>query len=729
MTFVNDSAEVLEVTSEVAITKQAVSFFGFKIKGDYSINFTVDNNSINRDVLNYHGPQMLNQIAFTRQPFTLMRDGNPFIRGAIVIQEDNGKNLNCYFVSGNSNWINLLQGLITELDYTGLTNGIEYAGTLQAFDFYSTVSSTSGIIWPQCDFAYNLNKGSNYYGQQISDSSGTVFFDLFPAFYLFTLVEEITKQNSIKISGNILTEKLYKTLIIPPSSATMERPTGQTTIGYGSTQVISNVYSTYTSITRKSDPEGVLNLNGDGHLYTCNQYALFRVYISITCVEPTTVRILDSSGSTTDNVINGNTDVYDSSHKLIPGNSDQTYLLLNTTQRSGFYFDIQVKANTATTPNFRINQLTVVIDKVLGGSDIFYPNYFLPELKSVDIIKFLVSSFGCSCYYNEFSKTLSLNIIENLKEENAYDWSEFYISHRVEYTVEQAANNYMRLEDAQESQITAYNKKNNPLFGEANILSSNELKDNNDLYNSPFSPSFIAQNKNTFWECNIPLVSLTDEGDAIPFTSIVSGGGKARFTGAAGAFSNVQIGNVVRIVSGGNDIGYHIVDNATSTYIECASVYFTITNTGNIYRQKGQNNKINPRILVVKPNTNVSDMSDQAQMRTSIYTPTAVPFATFVKPLTSQPIDSFRGNAAYGNPIGAYYDPSITELYFKKITKILNNPTVRAQMLIPESNFQSFYFDQFIYLKTETLDGYFFVDSIVNYKDGNTPVEVNLYML
>jgi hypothetical protein len=47
-------------------------------------------------------------------------------------------------------------------------------------------------------------------------------------------------------------------------------------------------------------------------------------------------------------------------------------------------------------------------------------------------------------------------------------------------------------------------------------------------------------------------------------------------------------------------------------------------------------------------------------------------------------------------------------------------------MTLPLSEFQSFEFDKFIFIKFKDLQGYFFVEKIDNYKDGVTPVKVYL---
>ncbi len=93
-------------------------------------------------------------------------------------------------------------------------------------------------------------------------------------------------------------------------------------------------------------------------------------------------------------------------------------------------------------------------------------------------------------------------------------------------------------------------------------------------------------------------------------------------------------------------------------------------------------------------------------------------------------IDNYSANLAVDNPnISGYTNPTTKQVYFGSISKFLQNPDVRAKMIIPESVYREFNFENLIYIKSEKLTGYFFVRSIVNYVDGNTPCEVNLNML
>lgn len=71
-------------------------------------------------------------------------------------------------------------------------------------------------------------------------------------------------------------------------------------------------------------------------------------------------------------------------------------------------------------------------------------------------------------------------------------------------------------------------------------------------------------------------------------------------------------------------------------------------------------------------------------------------------------------------------DIAIDQRYYRRIKKMVINPTIEVWMVLPEAVYNSFNFDRFIYLKTKDFTGYFYVEKINNYKDAKTPVKVDL---
>ena len=103
-------------------------------------------------------------------------------------------------------------------------------------------------------------------------------------------------------------------------------------------------------------------------------------------------------------------------------------------------------------------------------------------------------------------------------------------------------------------------------------------------------------------------------------------------------------------------------------------------------------------------------------------------FAYFAKPIApTGGVNLLRESLQVGDiEINSYVGKKTEDTYFTVIKNILNKPRLKSIMLLPLSVFMSFKFDKFIYLKHKDLQGYFFVEKIDNYKDGVTPVRVDL---
>ena len=730
MTFRDDDGNELQFNGDFAMTKQAVSFNSGSIKGDVSITFQVDNNSVNREILGYKGPQMTSQVAYVKQPFSRVRNGNILDRGYIVIQSEDSQSLNCFYVSGNSNWMQLFQGLITELDFSGVTNGRNYNARWSKDTVSPTTIPTDGIIFPFIDWCFKGKKGNNYYAATDSapwlDRNNNPFAPLiqfYPCFYLQSLVNEICSQSEIKKEGNLFSDPIYKSLALTPSNGVISRDPFKKVLVSSSSQTYTAVAGSYEKVTgitlRQSDPamwDDVLK-----RFIMPIQVGLFYIHVTMTSGTATAVRIYKNGVN-----VGISTSVFLGIKKTAVTNS--TFV-----SYPGDYYELYV-TKTAGAPYTAAFNVEFELLETIRFRDYINPNTFLPSLKSIDIIRFLINYFGCSSYYDSTSKTLSLTVIEKLKKEDAYDWSDLYVSHNTYYT-ENAAHNFIKFTQASESGVTNYNKTRTLKFGDGDIQTDNTLLEQKTISQLPFAPSQSILGQNNVYALNIPLINLIDDGEPIEFTSVAlqSAGPPvvARFT--TGVPSVLRPQEVVRITNGdGTNIGYYSVDTVGGATYEDIIFPFETTDTGKIWRQVIEYQEVEPRIVSVNPSSVPLDFSQTALFDYfgSYQEFTAFPFATFTKSFTSFPIDQWKNNLAIDNPdSGGFADPTIKELYFSKISKFIQNPKIRAVMLLPESVYHRFKFDQFIYLKTENLTGYFFVESIVNYVDGKTPVEVNLFML
>jgi hypothetical protein len=735
MTFRDTNGRELLFDGEFAMTKQAVSFNNGSIKGDVSVTFQLDNNSINREILNYKGPLMINQVAFTKQPFDRVNNGNILDSGYIVIQSEDDRFLKCFYVSGNSNWLQLLEGLITELDFSGVTNGKNYVKQFNRTNVIAT--STEGIVFPFIDWCFAKKKGNNTYleanyNESWVDVNNDLNFPLiqfYPCFFVHSLASEIFNQAGIKKEGNLFQDQLYKSLALPPVNGLLKRDAFKKVLLNGSSQTYSGgagVYEKIKGLTlRQSDPTTWDDINK-------------RFITPIQCISYVYVTMTDGPSNNQRIRIRKNSALL-SAVQTVQLGIKKRFVLSNlfTSENPGDYFEIET-TNTVTSPFNASFDIEFEIPENVLANDYINPNNFLPAIQSIDIIKFLINFFGCAVHFDSTSKTITITVIDRLKIEDSYDWSKYYISHST-YYVENAAHNFINwLDSSPDTIIKKYNQTHTLKFGDGDIQTSNSLLDQKQISELPFEPSASDVSYNGVYSLNIPLINLIDDGEPILFTGmgLDSAGPPTRtfFTTGTGVDGILHPDEVVRITnSDGENLGYYAVwPGPPATNGETILFPFISTDSGKIWRQKIEYQQLSPRIISIKSGASVSEFSPYTLYGNGFTATllTTINYATFTKNLTNLPIDQWKNNLAIDNPdSGNFIDPTIKELYFNKISRFIENPKVRAMMRLPDSVYQKFKFDQFIYLKTEKLTGYFFVESIENYVDSNTPVEVNLYML
>lgn len=730
MTFTNDDGDVLEADGDLFLTKRATNVLRGTMVGDVSVNFTVDNNSENRKKLGYYGPNMASQVAFFRQPWTITRNGNPFVRGSIVVQRDEGKTLSCFFLSGNSSWFNLLQGLINELDWTGITNGVDYRTVLNATNVRASFTATSGIIFPLVDWCYDGNKGNmDWFADDVTDSrldDNLVYCEFYPCLYLHTLMSEIFKQNDLKLAGNILTDRLYQSMIVTPISGELRRPNVNQTTGSGVAAMSTGgaPVSSTAVLTVGANPDETLTTSS----YTAVRSSRIRVkgliIAASASASPRTISLQVHINGVSQGA------VFTLVYTGTPANNIPFEMDIVVPQGGVVTFVGTLSAGGSASISFNF---TLDIPTIVTANDYVSPEQFLPKLKCLDIVKFVCGFFPCVAYFDEYSKTVTINALEKMNAEDAQDFSDYYLSHTVDYT-QNAKNNFFRLSDSNDTKIRAYNQGHELKYGEANITAETDIKINNDVFKSPFGASEFIITKSGEWLTNIRLVNLIDD-EPVPFTAIFDDSGTACFRVADNSWA--QSGMVIRVVTANGDNGHYIVvavgNDGTSDFIAFYGLDFEEDNTGLLYPQKREFINTSPRILVVNPTSvsNISTVHTELDVRGSgSGTESATAHAHFSKPVTTLGLDSNKMNLAIDNPdIGGFSDPPVRELYYGKLSRMLRNPVINVDMMLPEAVFQEYDFSSLIRINTKDFTGVLFPLSFPQYKNGGTRITIPCCML
>lgn len=353
-----------------------------------------------------------------------------------------------------------------------------------------------------------------------------------------------------------------------------------------------------------------------------------------------------------------------------------------------------------------------------------------PKLDAVEILKWLALSFGCICYFDDNSQTLTMNIVDNLRKEDSEDWSEYFISANTEYD-KVYQNNYIRMQEPPEEELANYNKANEVRWGEVNIEADKDDGSDNDVYTSPFLPvkDDIGTSNSLYASPFVGFFKLEDDG-SFAYTAGGNNTGRIQFTGLSN-FSPTGKNFIFRVEdNGGVYNGYH-TGSASATVLNSAEAYVSNSSGGTIFPQKVTEINEGHRILVCIPNISVKDISSMVSFDIGVGTPdlkTNVAWAYYFKPY--YPYSTLLHNKkglSYGEVnVAGYNDVSLSEGYMNRFKRMITNPPVLATMRLPESVFQKYKFNKFIFLKTEKLTGYFIVQKIDEYVDGSTPVEVEL---
>lgn len=729
MTTLRDDNGQEILIEDVPLTKQCVSFFDTKIKGDFSLNFTVPFTSENKKKLNYYTPQQVGTVL--DQTWTITRNGNRLSRGQLVLNGIEDNEFELFFIAGNSEWIS---GLIKETaDFTydsGLDD--ELTAKWDSTEINNSINRTRGIIWPLVDWSYRGNRsGSNWHTTEIYASSLNSFYsDYYPCVYLHTLVKKIFRQSGYSVNGSLFQNKDFNSIVIAP----------------GSQLVTPKKFIDERSVTaRISAP---MSLNGVYTKIPINTIISGRASIySVTAYEYTADSnmtlsfkfsgVVSTSGAVNALVSiiaykNGVPNLVTYASALCPPSSSVS---LESTKAPGINVErgdvISFYANS--TIGFAGSPSTLTNLQVeINTSKNPLPNNWIRvsdwvKLKAIDVVKFMFTYFGCASSYDNESKAITINTLETINEQE--DWSNYIQSYGVEVQKTQSQNNLFTWKKS--NQFEEYNDLEGG-FGGGN-LATGIKQDNVTWYEAPFAPveqiiTGRGAARGAYLLPRIDLIKTSDNGGK-NFTSVSNVSGLARLNGTGFDFF---VDELVKVTDYGAFNVYGVVKNATSTYVDLYTVTFDdfpIT-TGGIIKQSISYNNSPPRIMYAAASTVVSDISPFTSYiqvtGTTETSKTDLVYGWFMKQNVNEPIDSLSQSLAIENTLNGL---SHKDTYLKKVNNILGNPLIIADMLLPESVFFKFNFDKFVYLKFKELSGRFFVKSIEEYRDAKTVCRVELFQV
>lgn len=386
---------------------------------------------------------------------------------------------------------------------------------------------------------------------------------------------------------------------------------------------------------------------------------------------------------------------------------------------------------------------------VPGGklsSNIVKPENIAPAIKVVEFLKWVSLSFGCLIDFDVEANEVSINMLDNRNHADAQDWSDYYIESQTQ-TDKYFNKNYIRYRQSEELNISKYNKDLDVLYGDALIESDkNDGSVKDPIYKSPFISSYdvIGESKLRFATPVCEMFRMKDKvgysfSSVSAATDLVTSGGvsgfAAQFNGTGFPFNGLNTNQVIFRVDSGIYKGFHVsLNNISGSSSSSTSIWSDMPYIGNssgtLYLQEME--KIGGhRVLSCIPGIS-PDVFIQYPTIGAIGDPDGTPISTVATAYFSKKLSIYSTLNSYSQ--GLHYDTiqesdrkdkSLKDCYLGTLTRILQQPPVKAKFLLPQDVFLS-YTSDYIFIRSLDLNGRFLVEKIENYIDSVTPVTAYL---
>jgi hypothetical protein len=702
------NGQYLDFNDDVTIERMVKIFEEIDAtQGDFSYSFSLPPTSKNLAALGHPHPDVSSKIIYSDMEAELLdSEGSTIYKGGLKVEVVNKKEIKCSFISGNSNWISLLTGNMTELRLH------QYNVEQNSANIIASWSNTSGIVFPWLDTGTLLTRG--YISANVEDFVG--------AFYVKTLFKEVFTQIGIKLKGDFFNDWTFNNLLMltntrskvdkENNSAYIAKSTNQT-IEPGSEDITFNETTTPYSVG--SD----LTLTSSTTITV--PYAMIAdLSASLSCTDTLGMSIF----------LDGVTVAFD--FKFQEPNASVRNLYIP----SGGQIKVTVVNGTGGNVTVSAGKLRVTPKFIYAA----FGRSCVPLWTKQEFVGRILSLFNAVTDYNPHTKTLTVDLFDKIKTKTPIDISEYITVEDEDYT--EFISNYGRNnnftysenddESVQEYNISSFIKYgagvvtvDNSFIQESASVVDSEISAPVSYYNSMFNQSIEK----------VDYVSI-EEIDSLDFTSITDSGGVPRFN-ITDADQLFEDGGFVRI-SDSTTLGYNgdwVVTAVTSTYITVRGLDFisgSAAATGTVAKiQQVVNSDDSVYLLLNTGEKPVSDFSDRSGFYLEDVFDNNWNFSYFnLLQLGYDIEEDYKQGLSFGGGETQAYQKTLLETYWRNFGSILSDPVkLKCTALFPKSVFLRLTPLTPVYLKTEQTTNLYYINRITGYQESHLPCEVELIKL
>lgn len=708
------NGQYLDFTGDIEIESQVKLFEEIATSnGDYSYDIAIQDNAQNRKILGIPRADIVKTIYQTVPSEIIDDTGQSIYTGKLQVNRVEGGFISSTFFSGNTEWFNELSEPMSSLPL------YRYDVDLTEANIQASWISDDGIVFPIMDT-----------GALVTRSFSNLKVEDFTAgFYVKTLFNEIFNPKGIKVDGDFVEDATFKKLIVASNRKSQDETDARSSYAKSTSDQSIPVFETIKFQDESTFPYydgGQNNYNNVTGEYTADVKMRANVSVNLNIrytllSSPPLITIAVNSVAI----------------KQVFANSAQMYVSADASLNAGDILTV-ILSNTGGT-----------VDAVLGSTlkikPIFIYKSFgvssVPGWSQVQFVSNILRLFNVLPSYNPISKTLTLDLFNNIKNKPYVDISNEVTIDTVdfsEFVSSYAKNNYFKYQESEDEDLRQYNISNFISYGSGDIVIDNDyIDDEADTVESDFtSPITYLNGVFDMSMERINFVELEESTDR-PITSIDDpGSGRAaiKITNANTYFS---VGDLVRIDSTDDSYnGEWVIDAVASGSITVNGLFYNTgaaTGTATLLRHKFTTDD-SVYIFVNVPNVTNTFFTSKASINlggSTTFTSSAIAYFNLLS--NGTPINKvYKQSLSFGsvnNPTS--YQLSLIDTYWPLFSRILNDPV----SLIGSGNLKRTTFDKIktflrpVMVQTEETRNLYYVNRNRGYKGSERPCELQLIKL
>jgi hypothetical protein len=649
------NSEYLEFNGDIDIERKAKLFEEIDmVQGDFSYSFEIELTSENYRILGFPTPDNIRKTVYQKiDTQVLSESGDLIYIGYLRIERIVGRFASCSFFSGNENWFSQLTGNLSEIDLS------EYETDQTATIIQNSWLEYDGVVFPLVDSG-DLSR-RRYQVTKVEDYT--------PGIYVKDLVKKVFQSSGLKIAGELFEDDLYNKIVLFSNNKSKSQIESRT---------INVKDSIGKSLTPSDNEKVIFDTTSPLPFFTASNFASSTYTADVKMNVMINLSIKGAGGGFIIINVWRNGSFY--KRALIAGDSSpDVSSILRIPLEQGDTVDIY--AATLGVIGGGYDTLTMEIKPTYLFA--VFSDSVVPKWTKQDFVSNVLRLFCCVPAYDPYSKTVTINLFDKVKEKERIDLSEYIQITEVDYS--EFISNYAQVNnftyaEGDDIDLKEYNISTFFKYGSGQVTSNNEhIVVNETILESDFTAPISY--KHQAIQASIERMNFTElvgNGET-DVTSVDDDSGVAKlFVDNADFF---ELGGIVRI-SESTDSTYNgdwFIIEVGADYIKCLGMVYSedafAKATAMIHESTDSDDVF---LMVNVPNKAVEDFSPIIDVYLEFTPLSTMAIAYFNMIYLGEPInEEYTQGLSFGNiqdPLS--YQRSLIDKYWQAFSRMLNDPVM-----------------------------------------------------